>query len=505
MFVVQRLKPLVPELMEPTASVVGRKNPPEPTASVVGLQTQHINHNPPHLFAKGVNLPKKSVTLKTSVTNKDIWLIAYPIILGSVAQNIINITDTAFLGRVGQVALGAGAIGGIFYLVASMLAWGFGIGSQIIIARRHGEQAFGEIGRTFRHGFFFMLPLTLTLFSLMKFFSGDLLSLIISSEAVYDSLQEYLGYRSWGIFFAGVNMLYRGLYIGIARTKVITYTTFILAFTNAFLDYCLIFGNLGFPELGIGGAALASTLSEAVATVYFTVYTFFILDGRKYRITARSRFDEQLYRRIIRISLPVMMQHFISMVAWLVFFLFIEKLGEMALAVSNIVRSFYVILMIPMWGFSSATSTLVSSLIGQGRQGEVMSLVYKVARMCAFGVMIVAALGALFPDYALMIYTDDAGMIKASLPALYVVNISVLFLAVGFVFFSAVSGTGKTQVSFLIELAVIVFYLVFSYLLAVVWRAEVYVVWMAEFFYAFMLGTLSYLYLKRGKWKSVRI
>ena len=58
----------------------------------------------------------REICLKTSVTYREIWLIAYPIIIGSVAQNILNITDTAFLGRVGQVALGAGAIGGIFYV-----------------------------------------------------------------------------------------------------------------------------------------------------------------------------------------------------------------------------------------------------------------------------------------------------------------------------------------------------------------------------------------------------
>ena len=83
--------------------------------------------------------------MKTSITYREILLIAYPIIIGSVAQNLLNITDTAFLGRVGPIALGAGAIGGVFYLVAAMLAWGFGIGTQIIIARRKGERAYGEI------------------------------------------------------------------------------------------------------------------------------------------------------------------------------------------------------------------------------------------------------------------------------------------------------------------------------------------------------------------------
>ena len=443
--------------------------------------------------------------MKTSVTYREIWLIAYPIIIGSVAQNLLNITDTAFLGRVSQVALGAGAIGGIFYLIAVMLAWGFGIGSQIIIARRNGERSFAEIGRTFQHGFYFQLPLALALFSLMQFFSSDILKHIIQSGAVYNLTQEYIKYRSYGIFFASVNMLFRGFYIGITRTKVITWTTILMALVNGVLDYGLIFGNLGLPEMGIGGAALASVIAESSATVFFIVYTLYKLDGRQYRLYRLARFDEALYKRIIRVAFPVMLQNFFSMVAWLAFFLFIEKLGERALAVSNIIRSFYVILMIPMWGFGSATNALVSNLIGQGRKEEVMSLVLKVVRLCALGVLFIVTLGAIFPGVALNIYTSDPELVSASLPALYVVNVAALFLAVGFVFFSAVSGTGKTHISFGIEFIVIIFYLISAYILADILRQEVYIVWMAEFFYAFLLGTMSYIYLKSGRWRSTKV
>ncbi|MBU1370212.1 MAG: MATE family efflux transporter, partial [Bacteroidetes bacterium] len=77
--------------------------------------------------------------MNLNITYKRIWSIAYPIILGSVAQNFINVTDTAFLGRVGEIALGASAIGGMFYLIFIMLGLGFGTGAQIIISRRFGE------------------------------------------------------------------------------------------------------------------------------------------------------------------------------------------------------------------------------------------------------------------------------------------------------------------------------------------------------------------------------
>jgi len=200
-----------------------------------------------------------------------------------------------------------------------------------------------------------------------------------------------------------------------------------------------------------------------------------------------------------------MLQNFFSMAAWLAFFLFIEKLGESALAVSNIIRSFYVILMIPMWGFGSATNTLVSNLIGKGKQAEVMSLVMKVVRLSAIGVLFIVMLGSIFPSLALKIYTNDPELIILSLPALYVVNVAAIFLAVAFVFFSAVSGTGKTQVSFLIEMTVLFFYLVTAYILTEILRQEVYVAWMTEYLYAILLGGISYFYLKSGKWRAARI
>ena len=79
-------------------------------------------------------------------TNKEIWNVSYPIFLGLLAQNIINVTDTAFLGRVGEVELGASAMGGLFYICVFTIAFGFSIGSQILIARRNGEGRYKDVG-----------------------------------------------------------------------------------------------------------------------------------------------------------------------------------------------------------------------------------------------------------------------------------------------------------------------------------------------------------------------
>ena len=198
-------------------------------------------------------------------------------------------------------------------------------------------------------------------------------------------------------------------------------------------------------------------------------------------------------------------QNFFSLGAWLTFFLFVEKLGETALAVSNIIRSFYVVLMIPMWGFSSATSTLISNLIGQGRKEEVISLTYKIVRICVIGVMIIVTAGSLFPRQVLSIYTDDPLLIEDSMHVLYVVNAAAMMLAVAFVMFNAVSGTGKTQVTFIIEMITILIYITVTYFLADVMKAPVALVWTVEFLYGFFMSLFSWLYLKYGNWKAVAV
>ena len=95
--------------------------------------------------------------MKTKYTYKQIWTIAYPILISLIMEQLIGMTDTAFLGRVGEIELGASAIAGVYYLAIFMMAFGFSIGAQILIARRNGEGNYKEIGPIFYQGVYFLL------------------------------------------------------------------------------------------------------------------------------------------------------------------------------------------------------------------------------------------------------------------------------------------------------------------------------------------------------------
>ncbi|MBP9507877.1 MAG: MATE family efflux transporter, partial [Bacteroides sp.] len=165
-------------------------------------------------------------------TNKHIWSVSYPILLSLLAQNVINVTDTAFLGRVSEVALGASAMGGLFYICIFTIAFGFSTGSQIVIARRNGEGRYADVGPVMIQGVMFLLVTAFLLFNFTKAFGGDIMHMLVSSPAIFDATMEYLDWRIYGFFFSFINVMFRAFYIGITRTKVLTINAIVMALTN---------------------------------------------------------------------------------------------------------------------------------------------------------------------------------------------------------------------------------------------------------------------------------
>lgn len=103
-------------------------------------------------------------------TNKKILKITFPVLVCLLMEQLIGLTDTAYLGRVGEAELGASALAGIFYLMIFMLGFGFSIGAQILIARRNGAKEYSQIGPLFMQSTAFLLLMALVLFILSKVF-----------------------------------------------------------------------------------------------------------------------------------------------------------------------------------------------------------------------------------------------------------------------------------------------------------------------------------------------
>jgi putative MATE family efflux protein len=442
---------------------------------------------------------------KTTYTYKQIWKIAYPILLTLLVQNLIQVIDTAFLGHVGEVELGASAIAGIYYIAIFTVAFGFSAGAQILIGRRNGEARFDRIGEIVFLGIAFLLIAALLLFGLTRLYSAPILGKLLHSEKVLIASLDYLDWRIWGLFFAVINVMFRAFFVGITQTKVLTYNAIAMAATNVFFDYVLIFGHWGFPQMGIGGAALASVISEAISVVYFTIYLFFAVDLKKYGFLHFVWKNLNVIKNILNVSFSLMIQYFLSLSTWLIFFLMIERMGETALAIANIIRSFYMIIGIPIFALSATSSTLVSNTIGAGKSREVMTLIWKIVRLSLSISFVTALFLFLFPELALRIYTSDPALIQGSIASLYVILLVLMVLSVTSILFQAVSGTGNTRSALLIETLVLILYVLWMWLMAIHFKAPLAVCWTTELVYAFFIGFFSYIYFKYGKWQNKKI
>ncbi|WP_418822969.1 MATE family efflux transporter [Phocaeicola plebeius] len=438
-------------------------------------------------------------------TNKEIWRVTYPIFLGLLAQNVINVTDTAFLGRVGEVALGAAAMGGLLYICVYTIAFGFSVGSQILIARRNGEGNYRAVGPIMWQGTAFSFGMAVCLLILMYFSAAPLIRLLITSDSIYGATYEFFTWRIWGFLFAFVNVMFRGLYIGITRTKVLTMNAVVMALVNVVLDYALVFGELGLPEMGVRGAALASVIAEASSLLFFLLYTYYKVDLRKYGLNRFGQFDLSMVLRILRISCFTMVQYFLAMAIWFVFFMALERLGQRQLAVANIVRSVYVVLLIPVQALSTTANTLVSNLIGAGGSSGVVTLLHKISRMSFLIMVVCVGLCVAFPGSILSVYTNEEALLVESVSALYVVCGAMSIASLANVYFNGISGTGNTQAALVLEVFVQVFYALYIIVVGMVIQAPVDVCFTTEvIYYVLMLGS-SLIYLKKAKWQNKKI
>lgn len=438
-------------------------------------------------------------------TNRNIWRISYPIFLSLLAQNIINVTDTAFLGRVGDTELGASAMGGLYYICAFTIAFGFSTGSQIVIGRRNGERNYAAVGPVVIQGVLFLFSLATICFLGSKLLAGDIMRLLVSSDEIWETTMDFLDWRVFGFFFSFFNVMFRALFVGITRTKVLTLNAAFMALTNVVLDYLLIFGHAGFPKMGIQGAAIASVIAEAVSVVFFIVYTYYTVDRKKYGLDKIRSFDFGLLKQVLNISIFMMLQYFVSMSTFFLFFVVVEKLGKQQLAIANIVRSIYIVMFIPVNSLSTATNTIVSNLMGAGKIASVIPAIRKIS-LISLGVMaLFSGLLALFPQLALSIYTNDPLLIQSSVPSLYVIAGAALFSSVANIVFSGLSGTGNTRSAFAIEMVVLVVYTFFIYESGIVFRQPVHICFFSEFIYFSFLLLGSVLYLRFAAWEKKKI
>ncbi len=439
---------------------------------------------------------------------KTILHISTPIMLGSAVQNIIALSDGVFLFHLDELDFAAIGFVGVFYLVIAAIGFGFSKGGQIMIARRIGEGKSEEVGRTFYAMVYFELALAIAMFLFMTFGCQWFFSQFVDpSSPIYTKSLAYLDYRSYGVFFSYIGVAIVALYTGTARTYFIVVDTLILAIVNIVLNYSLIFGHWGFPEMGIAGAGLASTIAEMVAFIVFVLYMIFDTPLRKYRLNRIPNIDLTLIKQQLSISAPIVAQAVVGLGSWFVFFGIVENLGERALAITNLVRMVYLFLSIPCWGFASGINTIVSNLIGQRKRMAVLPMIWKTAKICWLTTMVLALPVVLFPEHILypILGSEEMSIITEARPIFYVLLGILSLFSVGGVYFNGLAGTGATYFGLKMQAICAVGYLSYIYIVVEYTNGGLVWAWASEIFYWIAMLCFTVYYLRSKAWHLLKV
>ena len=443
--------------------------------------------------------------MKVRTTSGSLWAISLPIMVAGVSETIVDVTDAIFLGHYGITELGAVALADAIYMTLVVFTVGLADGIQVIVARRAGEGKREEIGRTFGQGLYLLGIASVVLFLLLKFGSPFVTAGVISSGDVRTAVDDFLQIIAFAVFFDAINFGFSAFYVGIARTRVLIWATALLAMTNIALDYCLIFGNLGFPEMGIRGAATASLTAEIVAFVFLAVHAVVRGYARSYGLFTFRRWNARLTRVLYGVSYPVALEGLVESIRWFVFFAIVEQLGEVALAGSNVIYSCYVVLLVPLNGFSEAVATTVSNLIGQGKANRIGVPIRKAIGLGFLVTTPILVLVAFGPEWVLSLFTTDAMTIAASVPSLLVVAGAILLAIPGDMLVQAVYGTADTKATFGIELVLSSILVVYVWIAALQLGLPLHYVWAAEVLGWAIRSVLGYYWLKSQAWRRLEV
>ena len=198
-----------------------------------------------------------------------------------------------------------------------------------------------------------------------------------------------------------------------------------------------------------------------------------------------------------------MLQSILFPSQWFLFFIAIEHLGERSLAIANIMRSINTCFFMVIFAFADTASSMVSNLLGSGKDKSEIRLAYRRAIKLTYLIGIpFLLLSALFPTVLLQIYTNNEDLVQAALPTTYVMLVGYFLSAPGLVLFNAVSGTGNTNQSMRIMLMTIAVYVVYVVIMVMYFKVDVAVAWTSEYIYGGMLLLLSYFYLKNRDWNK---
>ena len=442
---------------------------------------------------------------------REVALLAYPLILGHLSFTVQTFVDRIFLTWYSPDAV-AGAVTGLF-AVWSVMALFTGTGEYLttFVAQYLGARRNERIGPALWQGLYFSLGAGLLVAALAPL-AGPAFDLAGHAPALRRYEVEYARTLLLGAFPVILMATLSTFFAGRGQTQAVLRVNVLATAANVVLDYLLIFGNAGFPEMGVTGAALATVLSQAAGSLVYLVVIFKPEYRRAYRTLAGWRPEPGLVLRLVRFGMPTGLQYSLETLAFAVFLVIVGRIGALELAASGIAFNLNMIVFAPMVGLSIAVSSLVGRYLGADRPEVAERAVrsafgMSMAYMTACGLLYVLGAPLLLAPYA-------AGADPAVWPRIAdLATVLLRFVAVYSIFdmmnlvhAGGLRGAGDTVYPMALTLV-----LAWGAMLVPAWvgcvhlGAGVYFAWTTGSLYVLLLGLLMRRRFRAGHWKSMRV
>ena len=443
--------------------------------------------------------------LQVEINNKQILRIALPIALSILVPNINFITNNIFLGHLNEQALAIAGITGVYYLVFGVMGFGLSNGLQSLMSRRAGENKTEEIGLLFFQAVRIAIAFAVAGILITWFIAPVILKYSLHNEKDIQMATDFLRIRIWGLPFLYIYQMRNALLVSINQTRYLIIGTLAETIANIFFDYAFIFGHFGFPAMGFNGAAYASIIAEFTGLVVIFSVIHFKGIGKNIHLFKNKRLNRNSIRLILHQSAPIVVQFALSTGSWEFYYILIEHRGTQPLAISNIMRNMFGIFGCFAWSFASASNSMVSNVIGQKLEHRVKELIFKITRLGLLFSVSIAILINLFTKLFLSVYGQPDSFIEAAIPVARIISIALIFQSVSAIWLNAVVGTGNSRRNLVTEIAAIIIYCVYVYLVLEYFNLSITIGWMSEWIYWLTLLIPSYWYIQSNKWMHRKI
>lgn len=434
--------------------------------------------------------------------SRAITLLAVPMVLEMAMESVFAVTDVFFVSRLGSDAVATVGLTESMLTLVYALAMGLGIGATAMVARRIGEKDADGAARAAVQAIALGLIVAVVLGIAGALLAPRLLSLMGASAGVIALGSGYarvmLGGNAVILLLFLINAIFRGAGDAAIAMRVLWLANLI----NIVLGPCLIFGLGPFPELGVTGAAIATTIGRGTGALYALSRLF--RPGSRVDIQRRHlRLEPALMIRLVQLSASGTFQVFIGMASWIGLIRIISTFGSDALAGYTIGIRVIVFALLPSWGMSNAAATMVGQALGAGKPERAERAVWQAGfyNMCFLG--IIGLVFVLFAKPIVGIFTSDPNVAKHAVSCLRVVACGFLFYGYGMVLTQSFNGAGDTWTPTLINLFVFwLWEIPLAYLLAIVLDFGPFGVFLAMTIAFSTLAVVSAVLFRKGKWKA---